>query len=139
MLMYQLVSIPPEAIAQVEREYRGKHDYVKAAKYVQDYAGLDEDGKAMTYISNQMRKQLATILLQQEKKMTQPDPVGQTEGHNSEVPEPERPKKTRSKNKPDPDAFPNAQFGYIDASGVDSLIIGNHARQKNIYKNKKNK
>lgn len=74
-LIYQLEPIPLDDLARVEEEYAGRHDYVKAANYVRDEANIFRGGRDFKNITDQIRKQLATILLAEEVALSNPEEV----------------------------------------------------------------
>lgn len=74
-LMFHLEQIPLDDISRVEQEYNGKHDYVKAANYVRDKAKIFPGGQDLKNITDQIRKQLATILLAEEANLSNPEEI----------------------------------------------------------------
>ncbi|WP_460698982.1 hypothetical protein [Nocardia thraciensis] len=66
LIMYQIVPLPSAQIRLVESQYSRKQEYVKRARYVQDYALPPDDGDAISRLNSQIKRQLAAVLLENE-------------------------------------------------------------------------
>lgn len=81
LIMYQIAPLPAAQIRRVDDQYSGKQEYVKRARYVQDYALPPDDDEALSRLNYQMRKQLAAALLENEVDMfAEKDPLPDIRG-----------------------------------------------------------
>lgn len=124
-IMYRLAEIPQQDERRIEDEYEGKHEFVQRAKYIQDLAGFDSGGRELKVANQQIRRQLAAILLEGEVMTIQPSRPAAREPEDWEE-EGEQRDLADEIAKAEPDMSVKI---YNKDDSTNNIVVGRHASQ----------